>query len=131
MGTFSKETVELAINLVLDIEGKDFPIGSSDLDVIINTSEWEIVKEMAVKSKQQVEVIESNLSINKEKLTSIGIFDDATAIAFIEKRRSQLEKWKAAHDAFRRRVDLELKELQDSFRLDLRELQGKFMDWNN
>jgi hypothetical protein len=131
MGTFSEETVELAINLVLDIEGKDFPIGSSDLDVIINTSEWEIVKEMAVKSKQQVEVIESNLSINKEKLTSIGIFDDATAIAFIEKRRSQLEKWKAAHDAFRRRVDLELKELQDSFRLDLRELQGKFMDWNN
>jgi hypothetical protein len=131
MGTFSEKTVELAVNLVLDIEGKDFPIGSSDLDVIINTSDWEIVKEMAVKSKQQVEVIESNLSINKEKLTSIGVFDDATAIAFIEKRRSQLEKWKAAHEAFRRRVDLELKELQDSFRLDLRELQDKFLDWNN
>jgi hypothetical protein len=131
MKTFSEKTVELALNLVLDIKGKDFPLGSSDLDVIINTSEWEIVKEMAVKSKQQVEVIESNLSINKEKLTSIGVFDNATAIAFIEKRRSQLEKWKAAHEAFRRRVDLELKELQDSFSLDLKKLQDKFLDWNN
>jgi hypothetical protein len=115
MKTFSEETVESAINLVLNICGKDFPFGSSELDLIVSTSEWEIVKALAVKSKEQVEVIESNLSINKEKLTSIGVFDDATAIAFIAKRSTQLEKWKAAHDAFRGRVDLELKELRDRF----------------
>jgi hypothetical protein len=135
MKTFSEKTVELATNLVLDIQGKDFPLGSSDLNLIVSTSEWEIVKEMAVdggiESKEREKVIESSLCTNKEKLASIGVVDDVTAIAFIEKRRSQLEKWKAAHDAFRRRVDLELKELQDSFKLDLKELQDKFLDWNN
>jgi hypothetical protein len=135
MKTFSEKTVELAINLVIDIKGKDFPLGSSDLNLIVSTSEWEIVKGMAadggLESKEREKVIDSSLCTNKEKLASIGVFDDATAIAFIEKRQSQLEKWKAAHDAFRRRVDLELKELQDSFRLDLKELQDKFLDWNN
>jgi hypothetical protein len=128
MRTFSGKTLELAINLVLDIQGKDFPLGSSDLNLIVSTSEWEIVKEMADDGGQESKVIDSSLCTNKEKLASIGVFDDATAIAFIEKRRSQLEKWKAAHDAFRRRVDLELKELQDSFRLDLTKLQDKFLD---
>jgi hypothetical protein len=131
MKTFSGKTVELAINLVLDIQEKDFPIGSSDLALIISTSEWEIVKGMAVDGGLESKAIDSILCTNKKKLTSIGVFDDATAIAFIEKRRSQLEKWKAAHDAFRRRVDLALKELQDSFSLDLKELQDKFLDWNN
>jgi hypothetical protein len=131
MKTFSEKTLELAINLVLDIQGKNFPLESLDLGLIVSTLEWEIVKEMADDRGQESKVIDSSLCTNKEKLASIGVFDDATAIAFIEKRRSQLEKWKAAHDAFRGRVDLELKELQDSFSLDLKKLQDKFLDWNN
>jgi hypothetical protein len=135
MRTFSEKTLELAINLVLDIQGKDFPLGSSDLNLIVSTSEWEIVKGMAVdggiESKEREKVIDSSLCTNKEKLASIGVFDDATAIAFIEKRRSQLEKWEEKHHAFKERVELELKKLQDSFRLGLKELQDKFLDWND
>jgi hypothetical protein len=131
MKTFSEKTLELAINLVLDIQGKNFPLESLDLGLIVSTSEWEIVKEMAVDGGQESKAIDSILCTNKEKLASIGVFDDATAIAFIEKRRSQLEKWEEKHDAFKEKVELELKKLQDSFRLDLKELQDKFLDWNN
>jgi hypothetical protein len=131
MKTFSEKTLELVINLVLDIKGKDFPLGSSDLGLIVSTLEWEIVKEMADDRGQESKAIDSILCTNKEKLASIGVFDDATAIAFIEKRRSQLEKWKEKHHAFKEKVELELKKLQDSFRLDLKELQDKFMDWND
>jgi hypothetical protein len=107
MKTFSEKTLELAVNLVLDIQGKNFPLGSSDLGLIVSTLEWEIVKEMAddggLESKEREKAIDSILCTNKEKLASIGVFDDATAIAFIEKRRSQLEKWEEKHHAFKER----------------------------
>jgi hypothetical protein len=131
MKTFSEKTLELAIDLVLDIQGKNFPLESLDLGLIVSTLEWEIVKEMAVDGGQESKAIDSILCTNKEKLASIGVFNDATAIAFIEKRRSQLEKWEEKHDAFKEKVELELKKLQDSFNLDLKKLQGKFLDWNN
>jgi hypothetical protein len=129
MKTFSKETVELAEKLASDIIGEDFPFGSSELHTIAGIADLELFIE-----SRHVSIAENSqkrVNEQKEKLKAHGIVDDATAITFIEKRRSQLEKWKAAHDAFRRRVDLELKELQDSFRLDSKKLQDKFLDWND
>jgi hypothetical protein len=113
MKTFSKETVELAEKLASDIIGEDFPFGSSELHKIAGIADLELFLEsrhVSVAEKSQKRVDEQ-----KEKLKAHGIIDDSTAIAFIKKRRKQLEAWKPLQVAFWKEVLPELKELQNRF----------------
>jgi hypothetical protein len=113
MKTFSKETVELAEKLATDIIGEDFPFGSSELHTISGIADLEFLIaswHVPVKEKSQKRVDEQ-----KKKLKAHGIVDDVTAIAFIKKRRKQLEEWKPLQVAFWKEVLPELKQLQDRF----------------
>jgi 3-hydroxyacyl-CoA dehydrogenase len=112
MKTFSEKTVELARELATDIIGEDFPFGNLELNAIIglNTLELIIGKHFVLTGESQ-----KRANKQKEKLKAHGIVDDATAIAFIKKRRKQLEAWKPLQVAFWKEVLPELKQLQNRF----------------
>jgi hypothetical protein len=113
MRTFSKETVELAEKLASDIIGEDFPFSSSELHTIAGIADLELFLE-----SRHVSIAENSqkrVNAQKEKLKAHGIVDDDTAVAFIKKRRKQLEAWKPLQVAFWKEVLPELKQLQNRF----------------
>jgi hypothetical protein len=97
MATFSRETVESAKALAQEIVMVDFPADFSGLDIIVGVHNLEIIAMYKwIWEKEDANHYKFQLGT----LNDLGIDDDESAIAYIQKTKQLFEKWKPIQSNF-------------------------------
>jgi hypothetical protein len=97
MATFSRKTVDLAKSLVKEILMVDVPADYFGLDILVGAHNLEIIVSYDwIWEKENANHYKSQL----DTLNDLGIDDDESAIAYIQKTKQLFEEWKSNQSSF-------------------------------